>query len=385
MSPIVIIGSGMAAYSLARTFRKLDSETPLLIITADDGRAYSKPMLSNALSKGKTPAALASADVDKMALQLKAEIRPHTRVSAIHTETHELLIGSETVSYSRLVLALGADPFRLSLHGDGADSVFSVNDLNDYDRFRNALDGKQSVAILGGGLIGCEFANDLANVDINVNLIDRNPFPLGKLLPEVMGQKLLMALEKLGVKWQGGDTVKRVDKEGERYGLVLESGAPMSVDLVLSAIGLSPRTTLAKDAGLQTNRGIVTDQYLQTSAPDVYALGDCAEVAGFNLPFVMPLMRSAKALAATLAGHLTPVTYPAMPVVLKTPAYPLSVYPPPKGIEGQWRIEEKVQSIHARFFDGDGVLQGFALGGDAVADSSTLAMGIPPLTLESLT
>ncbi len=381
MSPIVIIGSGMAGYSLARTFRKFDNETPLLIITADDGRSYSKPMLSNALSKGKTPAALASADVDKMALQLKAEIRPHTRVSAINTETHDLLIGSETVSYSRLVLALGADPFRLSLHG--ADAVLSVNDLNDYERFRNALDGKQRIAILGGGLIGCEFANDLAHVGIHVHLIDRNPFPLGKLLPEVMGKKLLMALEELGVTWQGEDTVKRVDKERARYGLVLENGMPISVDLVLSAIGLSPRTSLAKNAGLQTNRGIVTDQYLQTSASDVYALGDCAEVAGFNLPFVMPLMRSAKALAATLAGDLTPVTYPAMPVVLKTPAYPLSIYPPPKGLEGEWRIEEKGQSIHARFFDGDGVLQGFALGGDAVADSSTLAMSVPPLTLDS--
>ncbi len=380
MAPIVIIGSGMAAYSLAKAFRKLDNETPLLIITADDGRAYSKPMLSNALSKGKIADALATADADKMATQLDAEIRTHTRVSAIHTEAHEISIGNETVSYSQLVLALGADPFRLSLPGDGADAVLSVNDLNDYARFRDAIDGKKSVAILGGGLIGCEFANDLLNAGIEVSLIDRNPFPLGRLLPQAVGQKLLTALETLGLKWHGGDTVKMIGKEGEdRYCLVLENSAPVSVDVVLSAIGLSPRTTLAQDAGLQINRGIVTDQTLKTSAVDVYALGDCAEVKGFNLPFVMPLMRGAKALAATLAGTPTAVIYPAMPVALKTPVYPVSVCPPPAGIEGEWRIEEAAQSVRAQFYDANDLLRGFVLSGDAAVESSALAMTLPPL------
>ncbi len=379
MAPIVIIGSGMAGYSMARLFRKLDSETPLLIITADDGGAYSKPMLSNALSRGKTANALVSADVDEMATQLNAEIRAHTRVSAIHTEAHEILIGDEIVPYSKLVLTLGADPFRPSLKGDGVDALLSVNDLNDYDRFRHVLDGKKRIAVLGGGLIGCEFANDLASVGVEVNLIDRNPLPLGRLLPEAVGQKLLTALEELEVKWHGSDTVKMIGREGEQYCLVLENSAPINADVVLSAIGLSPRTTLAQDAGLQINRGIVTDRYLQTSATDVYALGDCAEVEGLNLPFIMPLMRGAKALAATLAGTLTPVVYPAMPVVLKTPAYPISVYPPPAGIEGKWHIEEETQSIRARFYDCDDLLQGFALGGDAVAEGSTLAMTLPPL------
>ncbi len=380
MAPIIIVGSGLAGYSLAREFRKLNQEMPVLIITADDGRAYSKPMLSNALTKGKAAGALVNADAEKMASQLKVEIRTQTRISKIHTEAHEVVIGDETISYSKLVLVLGADPFRPPLQGE-ASAVLSVNDLNDYERFRLAIEGKKSVAILGGGLIGCEFANDLAHVGIHVTTIDRNSFPLGRLLPEAVGRKLLTSLEKIGVNWYGNDTVSRVEKEGDGFYLELEKRESIIVDVVLSAIGLSPRIALAQESGLKTHRGIVTDRYLQTTATDVYALGDCAEVDGLNLPFIMPLMRSAKALAATLAGTPTPVSYPAMPVALKTPAYSVSVCPPPAGIEGEWEIKEKGESIHALFYDREDALRGFALGGEATKNSSTLASKIPSLIL----
>ena len=92
---------------------------------------------------------------------------------------------------------------------------------------------------------------------------------------------------------------------------------------------LRPRTSLAHEAGLAVNRGIVTNRLLATSAPNVHALGDCAEVDGHTLPYVMPIMQQARALAATLAGTPTPVLYPAMPVIVKTPACPTVVCPPP--------------------------------------------------------
>src|SRR5689334_22605318 len=108
MNPIVIVGSGLAGYGVAKELRKLDKTTPLVIITADSGESYSKPMLSNALAKKQVPAALAMAQATQMETQLSATIRVNTRITGIDTAAHRIKIGAEIVPYSKLVLALGA-------------------------------------------------------------------------------------------------------------------------------------------------------------------------------------------------------------------------------------------------------------------------------------
>ena len=121
---MVIVGSGLAGYTVAREFRKLDAETPIQIISADHGGFYSKPMLSNALATGKTPISILNANAEKMAEQLKMTIRAHSRVTAIEpTSKNVTLQGGEKLFYRQLILALGADPIRLPLEGDGADAT----------------------------------------------------------------------------------------------------------------------------------------------------------------------------------------------------------------------------------------------------------------------
>ena len=124
MAPVVILGTGLAGYTLARELRKLDAERPLLLISQDDGRSYSKPMLSNALSKGKTADALAMATPETMAEQLKATVRAGVTVNAIDAAAKTISIDGETISYSDLVLAVGADVFRPPLAGDACDQVY---------------------------------------------------------------------------------------------------------------------------------------------------------------------------------------------------------------------------------------------------------------------
>ncbi len=372
MLPIVIVGSGLAGYSLARELRKLDKQTPLLIISHDDGSAYAKPMLSNALTKGKTAQDLVTADAEKMALQLDAEILTFARVTVIDSEAHTLTVNDEVLGYSKLVLAVGADPLRPNIEADDS-SILSVNDLADYDHFRQQIDGKERIAIIGGGLIGCEFANDLSNAGYQISVIDRNPQPLSHLIPEEIGRELNMALQRWGVEWHSQDEVVRVSRQDDGFELLLQSGFKISTDVVLSAIGLRSRTQLAGEAGLSVNRGIVVDAYLQTSARGIYALGDCAEVKGAVLPFVMPLMIGARALARTLAGQPTVVEYPAMPVTLKTPAYPVSVLPPAPGVAGEWRIEKTENAVKALYVDSNDQPRGFALSGTVVNQTAVLA------------
>ena len=381
--PIVIAGTGLAGYTLARELRKIDKTTPVVMLSADDGGFYSKPMLSNAFASGKSAEQLRNSSAAAMAAQLGIEVRPHTRITGIDPAAKQVVTDKGMLAYSSLVLALGADPIRLPLKGDAADTVMSVNDLADYGRFRFAISdksaGKKRVAILGAGLIGCEFANDLVTGGHEVDVIDLAPQPLGRLLPEAPASALRDALAAAGVRWHLARRTASVTHAEGALRIAFEDGSAVMTDVVLSAVGLTPRTMLARAAGLDANRGIVVDRHLRSSNPDIYALGDCAEVEGLVLPYVMPIMHAARALASTLAGKPQALHYPAMPVMVKTPALATVVCPPPTGAAGLWSTEASATGTQSLFTGSDGRLLGFALTGDAQTHKARLAKDIQPL------
>ncbi|WP_271409817.1 NAD(P)/FAD-dependent oxidoreductase [Pseudomonas sp. Q1-7] len=378
-APVVIVGTGLAGYNLAKEFRKLDSETPLLLISADDGRSYSKPMLSTGFGKNKDADGLAMAEPGAMAEQLKAEIRTHTRITGIDPAHQCLWIGEEAVPYRDLVLAWGADTIRVPVEGDAQDAIFPINDLEDYARFRSAAAGKRRVLILGAGLIGCEFANDLSLGGLQVELVAPCDQVMPGLLHAAAAGAVQAGLESLGARFHLGPVLARLDRTREGLEALLSDGTRIACDLVVSAVGLRPRTELAAAAGLAVNRGVVVDRELRSSHAHVYALGDCAEVDGLNLLYVMPLMACARALAQTLAGKPTAVTYGAMPVTVKTPVCPLVVSPPPRGMEGSWTVEGSGADIKALCRDAGGRLLGYALTGAAVHEKLALNRELPPL------
>ena len=386
MNPIVIVGSGMAGYTLAREFRKAAPETPLLIITADDAVNYAKPTLSNALVGNKLPAQIGLGDAAKMSDTLKATILAHTTVTAIDATAHTLTLntadGSSTQAYSKLILAVGASPIRLPIAGDGAADVHVVNSLIDYRQFRENLSLKtdKRVLLIGAGLIGCEFANDLKATGHEVTVVDLAPRPLGRLLPSDTAAAFQAGLEGIGIQFALGTTVQSIDRVGNDYQVTLANGQTLIVDIVLSAIGLRPNLELAQATGIDTSRGVVVNQTLETNLADIYAIGDCAEVNGHLLPYVMPIMQQARALAKTLAGDTTPVHYPAMPVAVKTPAAPLTVLPAPVDVAVTWETETLEDGMLAKAVDADGVLRGFVLlGATAGKQRLTLTKLVPDL------
>jgi len=376
---IVIIGTGMAGYNLAREIRKSDTEVALVLVTADGGNAYPKPALSNALIQGKQPQQIISADAATMAERLNAVIHTRTRVQSIDTANRQVITDQGNISYDRLVLATGARPIRLPFKGDAADEVLSVNDLEEYSLFREKIEQARRVAIIGPGLIGCEFANDLIVSGRQVEVIGPDPYPISTLLPEAAGKALQDGLAAAGVRWHLGTVVEEINHNNEGYQLRLTDGNIVMADVILSAIGLKPDLDLAQSIALETNRGIVTDRTLQTSQPGIYALGDCVEVAGLNLPFVMPLMNAARALAKTLTGTATPLSYPAMPVGIKTPAHPIVVSPPARGTEGDWEIEQDESGVRALFRSSQGQLLGFTLTGNYVDEKAQWTKQVPPV------
>ena len=381
-APLVIIGTGLAGYNLAREFRKLDSETPLLLITADDGRSYSKPMLSTGFAMNKDADALGMTVAGPMAIQLNAEIRTHTRVTRLDPAIRRVWIGNEPVPYRDLVIAWGAQTIHVPVAGDAQDAIFPINDLLDYGRFREAAQGKRRVLILGAGLIGCEFANDLLHGGYEVELVAPCDQIMPSLLPTEPAAAVQRGLESLGARFHLGPTLERLERQGDALQAQLSDGQLIACDLVVSAVGLRPRTEMAKAAGLAVRRGIDVDRQLRTSAEHVYALGDCAEVEGLNLLYVMPLMSGVRALAKTLTGQPTAVTYGPMPITVKTPVCPLVVSPPAAGSVGSWRVEGAGNDLEALFRDADGKLLGYALTGTAVQRRLALNKELPPVLAE---
>lgn len=379
-APIVVIGTGLAGYNLVKELRKVNGDVPVLMITADDGRNYSKPMLSTGFGKGKTADELALADAATMADQLKITIRTNTFVTSIDADAHTIFIGEEPVKYSKLVLAWGAEVVPPRVEGDAEDSIYSINDLQDYAKFRQAAEGKKNVLIMGAGLIGCEYANDLTEGDFQVSVVAPCDHLLPGLLPAQAADAVQNGLESLGVKFHLGPLVTRVNKnDSGSLDVTLSNGAEEQADIIVSAIGLRPRLDLAVKAGIQVNRGIVTSRSLATSAADVYALGDCAEVDGHSLLYVLPLMASARALAKTLNGDVTEVKYGVMPVGVKTPVVPVTAMPPAADAKGEWNIEAEGNNVRAEYRNNDGQLLGYALTGGKTADKLALNKELSPL------
>ncbi|MCC5796099.1 MAG: FAD-dependent oxidoreductase [Methylophaga sp.] len=378
--PVVIIGSGLAGYTLVKEIRKLDASQPLLMITEDDGCFYSKPMLSNALSQQKSPDRLIQSSATEMAEKYQLNIISNSKVIELFPESHELLLDSgERIQYQQLVLATGASPRQLppdSVHIDVADGdILSVNSLEHYRAFHQRLDSVEHVCVIGAGLIGCEFANDLLVAGKQVSLISNTPLPLHRVIPSAMSEALLEELKLLGMHWHCETSVQAIERDAS-IGLQIKLDRhQINADLVLLAIGLEVDLTLATQARIDVSDAILTDGYLQTSVADIYAIGDCAAVCGVNQKYVMPIMHAARSLASTLTGQPVRVNYPVMPVMVKTPAYPIAFTPLSNHNSPITEVVEASSTgagLRALYHDADKRLTGFALSGDLTKERQTL-------------
>ncbi len=379
-TPLVIIGSGLAGYIFAKAWRRADPYTPLTIVTKDDGAFYSKPMLSVAMLQNKTPDELVIADAATMADELSATILTQTNVTAINRKQHTIQYDNgQTLSYKKLVLACGAKPYQIEIAGDTQQAMCSVNNLGDYRQFRIWLSGKKHIAILGSGLAGTEFAHELSKAGFQVSVVSLDPHPLSRFIPAKSGQLLQQQLHSLcGIDWRMNVTLKGIEaqKAGD-FQLLLSDQSNLRVDGVLSAVGLRANTRLAEQAGLKTNKGVIVDKGLMSSDPDIYALGDCAEVDGDWCCFIAPIHYCSEVLAKNLVAgnNLERLHYPAMVIMLKTATYPLSFCIPSlsqEQEEGEWQITQQSGNQRAEYRDINHKLRGFVVTGTYAKEHMTL-------------
>jgi rubredoxin-NAD+ reductase len=363
---VVIVGAGVAGWSVAEAIRRRDPEIPLLLVTACEGLIYPKPALSTALAQGKSADDLVDQDAASHATELAMEVRTETRAIKIDVARKRLTTAKGGIDYDKLVLALGARQRELPLTGAAAGDVLRVNDLMSYKRLRSRLaQGARHVTILGAGLIGCEFAEDLTSAGYRVTLVDPADLPLPSLLPRHIAARLRERLADTGIEWRFHARLEALDPVADGYRARLSTGEYLDTDLVLSAAGLIPNTELAAKAGLDIDRGIVVDRCMRTADPNIYAVGDCAAVEGQVFAYIEPIRRQAEAIAADLTGGSEPFV-PLPPLVrVKTPSLPLTICPAPgtSPHEPGWELVEVGDDGCRMEYRGSASVQGFVLAG----------------------
>jgi len=361
---IVVVGSGLAGFGVLRELRRLSPEARLVMVTLEDGHFYSKPALSTALAKGKTSETLVTTPAEKMIANLKLDARIGREAEAIDRAGKALLTTGGPIQYDALILATGAEPIRPAIGGDAAHRAISVNQLEHYDRFRKELPEGARVLIMGAGLVGTEFANDLVTSGYKPIVVDMLGQPLAQLVPPRVGETVQQTLRASGVDWHLGRKVDAIDYRHTERGYVatLDDGTRIEADIVLSAVGLRPNVKLAQEAGLDIGRGIKVNEFGQTSDPDIYAIGDCAEYPNGLAAYVTPIMAAARGIAPSALGTPTPFRFPPLSVQVKTTLCPINLLPPAAAIQGEWReVESDTKGDKHLFVDNDNKIQGYVL------------------------
>lgn len=369
---LLIIGTGLAGYHVAKQWRAKMPEASLGLVTASQGHFYSKPQLSTALASGSSAENLLVFDANHMAKQLNAEIITEQRVDSIDVKAKQVVCANgTTIGYQKLVLALGAEPKQLVLTGNAVSKVLSINQWEDYHRFRKQLAryDKANILIVGAGLVSCELANDLLLSGHQVTMVAIDESLLPHVLPEVCSLRLQDALQTNGLECHLSREVISVDEQGNKLKISTTQGEVFEADIVISAIGLKPAASLAEQAGLAVKEGIEVNALFETSHPDVFAIGDCAEVNGIVRQYVAPIVHGAKALALTLSGNPTEVSYPLMPIVIKTSILPIIFFNLHHQSSCQWhQLVNNDTGLHFEGRDDQGQLSQVLLMGDCIKE-----------------
>jgi NADPH-dependent 2,4-dienoyl-CoA reductase/sulfur reductase-like enzyme/nitrite reductase/ring-hydroxylating ferredoxin subunit len=270
---IVIVGGGAAGNAAAETLRREGYVGPITMLSADGALPCDRPNLSKDYLAGKAPeewTVLRSAEFYE---HHGIDVELNARVTGIDTQLHEVqLADGSRHSYGALLLATGAEPIRLNVPGADRPHVHYLRTLSDSHALVEKAKAAQTAVIIGASFIGLEVASSLRARDIEVHVIGPEAIPMARILGPEVGSLIRSVHEQHGVTFHLGRAAAAID-EGA---VTLSDGIRIEADLVVIGIGVRPATLLAEQAGLAIDRGVVVDEFLRTSAPDVFAAGDIA-------------------------------------------------------------------------------------------------------------
>jgi len=273
----IILGGGLTGSAAVEGIRQRDPNGPILLISAEPDLPYDRPPLTKQLWTGKKK-------VEQIFVQPQSYYTNHGVDLKLGTEVTELDVTSHTVRdragntyrYKKLLLATGGTPRRLTIPGGDLEGISYYRTLRDYQKIRPAATPGKSAVVIGGGFIGSEIAASLTMNQVAVTMILTQQWLVSRVFPEPLGRSLTDYYRSKGVTLFTGDTPTSIQQNGNAYLIQTRGGRQVRADIVIAGIGITPNIALAEGAGLKTGNGIVVDQFLRTSNPDVYAAGDVA-------------------------------------------------------------------------------------------------------------
>lgn len=303
---LVMIGNGMAGVRTLEHLLKLaPGRYEMTIFGAEPYPNYNRIMLSSVLAGGTEMQEIVMNDWSWYA---ENRIKLHAGHTAVRIDTKARKVYSDqgaVADYDTLIVATGSRPFMLPLPGADKEGVIGFRDIADCQIMQEASRTCRKAVVIGGGLLGLEAARGLLNLGMDVSVVHNSPYLMNRQLDEQASKMLQAELEAQGMKFLLSRQSELIYGKRRVKGLRFADGGEAEADLVVMAVGIKPNVSLAKSAGLEVNRGIVVNDYMETSVPGVYAVGECAEHRGIAYGLVAPLYEQGAVLAKRLAGAET--------------------------------------------------------------------------------
>jgi nitrite reductase (NADH) large subunit len=365
--PLVIVGNGMAAARLVDELAKTSlGRYAIAVIGAEPRLAYNRVLLSSVLA-GET----ASHDIELKPASWWRDrgvtLKYNSLVTEIDVGRRELKIaGDESVEFSRLVLATGSTALRLNVPGADLPGVHTFRDTRDVDLLLTLAAKKKRVVVIGGGLLGLEAAYGLAKAGAPVTLIHLMDRLMERQLDQPAADLLKTLVERKGIKVELNANTARILGDSRVEGVELVDGRRLEAEAVIFAAGIRPNVALAQEAGISVKRGILVDDHLATSVPDIFAIGECAEHRGVCYGLVEPAYEQARVLAQHLGGR--PAAYTGSVVATNLKVSGVSVFSAGDfiGADGSEAIvlSDRKRGTYKKLVIAEGRLTGAVLIGD---------------------
>jgi len=366
---LVMIGNGMAGVRTIEHLLKLaPSAYEITIIGAEPHPNYNRILLSSVLAGGADLKDIVLNDWDwykENGIRLLAGHRA-TKIDPLSRRVST--DRDVTVAYDELIVATGSNPYLLPLPGADKEGVIAFRDMKDCEIMMETSEKHKKAVVIGGGLLGLEAARGLLHLGMDVTVVHIHAYPMERQLDPTASRMLQSELERQGMKFLLRKNSSAILGRKRATGLAFDDGTEVGADLVVMAVGIRPNVAVARTAGLEIGRGIVVNDYMETSVANVYAVGECAEHRGIAYGLVAPLYEQGAVLAKRLAGVET-AGYEGSITSTKLKVSGVDVfsagrYDEPPGSR-TLRYQDDVDGVYKKIVLRDGKLIGAVLFGDA--------------------
>jgi NADPH-dependent 2,4-dienoyl-CoA reductase/sulfur reductase-like enzyme len=269
----LIIGSGIAGYNALKELLQLKPNSKIIMVSSDKYYPYDKPPLSKDYLRGKLEKDMLFFESDDFYKRDNLEVILNKSVERIDTGSKEAILSDgNTISFNKALITTGGRPRKLNI--PGSENALYLRTLDDSDKIREAASKSKNALIIGAGFIGVEVASSLTTLGVKTTVVEVMPYIWNTFVDEKVSRVIQQYLESKGISFILNDSLKEIQGKSA----ITSNSRRLETDMLLIAVGITPNVELAKESGIQVDNGIIVNEYLETSAKDIYAAGDIANI-----------------------------------------------------------------------------------------------------------